>query len=390
MTKIIIGITGSIAAYKSIDLAKLLIYEGFEIEIILSRSAADFVSPLTLRSLFPGKVHLWNEDLDKNDKMLHIALAKAADLVLISPASANIIAKLAGGQADCLLSTICLATKAPILLAPAMNKTMWENEFVQANVNKLKHIIGPAKGLQACGDDGFGRMVEPVDIVEYIKAFNTEKILQGKKIVITAGPTIEAIDPVRFISNYSSGKMGYALARIAQNMGAEVTLISGPTYLATPSMVKIVDVISANDMLQASLNYAKNSDIFIGVAAVADYTPNVYTQEKIKKTSGDFLLKLKYNLDIIRLIKKELPEVFVVGFAAETNNFNEYGLKKLHDKNLDMIAINDVSDKKTFGHDYNELHVITKDKKYYFIERATKNKIAHQLLQIIYQATLVY
>ncbi len=386
MTKIIIGITGSIAAYKSIDLAKLLINEGFEIEIILSKSAADFVSPLTLHSLFPGKVHLWDEALGKNDEMIHISLAKAADLVLIAPASANMISKLVNAQANCLLSTICLATKAPILLAPAMNKAMWENEFVQANVKKLKYIIGPASGIQACGDEGFGRMVEPVDIVEYIKAFNIKKILQGKKIVITAGPTIEAIDPVRFISNHSSGKMGYALAKAAQNMRAEVTLISGPSSLATPSMVKRVDVLSAEEMLQASLTYAKNSDIFIGAAAVADYTPYVYIQEKIKKTSEDLLLKLKYHPDIISIIKKEFPKVFVIGFAAETNNFNEHGLKKLHDKNLDIIAINDVSGGKAFGQDHNELHIITKDKKHYFIERASKDKIANQLLQIIYNA----
>lgn len=383
MTKIIIGITGSIAAYKAIDLAKLLIDEGFEIEIILSKSAADFISPLTLRSLFPGKIHLWDEALGKRDEMLHITLAKAADLVLIAPASANMISKLANAQASCLLSTICLATKAPILLAPAMNKVMWENELVQANVQKFKYIIGPARGMQACGDDGFGRMVEPVDIVEYIKAFNIKKILHGKKIVITAGPTIEPIDPVRFISNYSSGKMGYALAKAAQNMGAEVTLISGPTSLTPPNMVRRVNVLSAEDMLQASLDHAKNSDIFIGVAAVADYTPKVYAKEKIKKTSGDLSLELKYNPDIITIIKEKFPEVFVVGFAAETENFNEYGLKKLNDKNLDMIAINDVSYGKAFGHDSNELHVITKDKKYYFIERATKNKIAHQLLGLL-------
>lgn len=320
------------------------------------------------------------------DKMLHISLAKEADLVLIAPASANIISKLANAQANCLLSTICLATKAPILVAPAMNKVMWENEFVQANVKKLKHIIGPGKGMQACGDDGFGRMVEPVDIVEYIKAFNIKKILHGKKIVITAGPTIEPIDPVRFISNYSSGKMGYALAKVAQNMGAEVTLISGPTSLSMPSMVKRVDVMSANDMLQASLDHAKNSDIFIGAAAVSDYTPSHYTQHKIKKTPGDLLLKLKYNSDIITIIKKNFPKVFVVGLAAETNNFNEYGLKKLHDKNLDIIAINDVSGGKAFGQDYNEFHVVTKDKKYDVIERETKDKVAYQLLKIIYKA----
>ena len=262
---IILGISGSIAAYKSIELAKLLLDNGYDIRIILSKSAADFVSPLTLRSLFPGKIYLHDDLLGPNDEMLHISLAKAASLVLIAPASANMIAKIANGYADCLLSTICLATNAKIIIAPAMNKVMWENEFVQANIKKLKHVIGPNSGKQACGDEGLGRMLEPNEILEHIKYFAVEKILQGKKILITAGPTLEAIDPIRYISNHSSGKMGYAIAKMAYLMGAEVTLISGPTNLPFPNGVKIIQVNSADKMLIEALSEAKKADIFISI-----------------------------------------------------------------------------------------------------------------------------
>lgn len=381
--KIIIGITGSVAAYKSIEIAKLLLENSFEIEVVLSKSAAEFVSPLTLRSLFPGKIYLWDDALGKNDEMLHISLAKSADLIIIAPASANMISKLVNAQADCLLTTLCLASKAPIIVAPAMNKIMWENEFVRANVAKLKYIIGPASGQQACGDNGFGRMVEPSEIVEYIKSFFVKKILQNKRIVITAGPTLESIDPVRFISNYSSGKMGYALAKKAQDMGAEVTLISGPTSIPSVKVTNFISVESTHEMLQASLDYAKNCDIFIGAAAVSDYTPQIFTKEKIKKNSDTLSLSLKKNPDIIATIKQEFSNIFVVGFAAETNNLEDYGLKKLKDKNIDMIAINDVSENKVFGQEFNELHVINSDKQRSLIKRAPKEEVASQLLEII-------
>ncbi len=380
---IILGISGSIAAYKTIELAKLLQGNGYDFRIVLSKSAADFVSPLTLKSLFPKKTFLHNEMLNDKDEMLHIALAKSASLILIAPASANIIAKIANGYGDCLLSTICLASKAPILVAPAMNKVMWENEFVQANIVKLKHVIGPACGKQACGDEGLGRMLDPEEILEYIKHFGLEKIFTNKKIVITAGPTIEEIDPVRFISNHSSGKMGYAIAKMAYLMGADVTLVSGPTNLNVSEEIKGIQVKSAKEMLEASLEQAKNADIFISCAAVVDYKPLNYSASKIKKNAGRMSLELEINPDVIAQVKKNFPKIFTVGFAAETNNIKEYGLKKLKEKQLDMIAINDVSDGKVFNQDQNELHIIVKNNQNYFIEKNNKEIIAKELLNII-------
>lgn len=380
---IILGISGSIAAYKSIDLAKSFIEKGYDVKIVLSSSAEDFISPLSLRSLFPNKVYLHNEALGPQDEMLHISLAKEADLILIAPASANTIAKLANGYADCLLSTICLASEAPIMLAPAMNKIMWENKFVQNNIAKFKHIIGPASGKQACGDDGFGRMLEPEEIIEHVQNFYTYKSLQNKKIIITAGPTIERIDPVRFISNDSSGKMGYALAKMALRMGADVTLISGPCALTPPNGVNLVKVTSANEMLEATLEHAKNQDILIASAAVADYKPMTYEEDKLKKLSKNLNIQMTLNPDILASIKQKFPHIFAVGFAAETSNFKEYGIKKITDKKIDMIAINDVSNDQVFGKDHNELHVITKDKKEHFIKRNTKDNIAQSLLEFI-------
>lgn len=380
---IILGVSGSVAAYKSIEIAKLLLKEAIDFRIILSKSAAEFVTPLTLKSLFPGKVFLYDEMLGKQDEMLHISLAKSASLVVIAPASANMIAKLANGYADCLLSTLCLATKSPIIVAPAMNKVMWENEFVQNNIAKLKYVIGPSRGMQACGDNGLGRMLEPAEIVECIKYFNIEKLFQGKKILITAGSTIERIDPVRFISNYSSGKMGYAIAKMAYLMGAEVTIITGSTKLQLPIGVKIINIESADEMLENSLIEAKKNDIFIAVAAVVDYKLEASHTQKLKKNNEDLNLKLIQNPDILSQVKKQFPQIFAVGFAAETNNIKEYGHKKLVRKNLDLIAINDVSDGKVFGQDYNELHVLNKNGDEYFIERQDKEIVAKQLLEII-------
>ncbi len=388
--KVIIGISGSIAAYKSIELAKLLIEDGFDIEVILTKSATEFVSPLTLRSLFPGKIHLHSDALGLNDQMLHITLAKAADLILIAPASANMIAKLSNGFANCLLTEVCLATKAPIMIAPAMNKDMWSNSLVQANIHKLEQhnfkTIGPDIGAQACGDYGEGRMLEPQEILEYVKAAGIEKIFKNKTIVITAGPTQEKIDPVRYLSNHSSGKMGYSLAKIANFMGAKVILISGNTNLIPPSGVRFIKTETADEMLKAALETSVTADIFIGAAAVADYKPANYSAQKIKKTDEDdeyIKLNLQKNTDIIANIKKLFPKLLVVGFAAETNNFEEYGMNKLREKNLDLIAINDVSNGKAFGQDTNELHVITSNNRSYHIEKSHKDKVAQNLLEII-------
>lgn len=380
---IIIGITGSIAAYKSIDLAKMLIEDGYEIKIVLSKSATDFVSLLTLKSLFPEKVYTAEDSLNVNDEMLHISFAKAAKYIVIAPASANMISKLSNGAADCLLSSICLATQAPILIAPAMNKAMWLNKFVQNNVAKLPFIIGPSSGKQACGDDGIGRMVEPIEIVQYIKYFHIKKILEGKNILITAGPSIEKIDPVRFISNFSSGKMGYSIAKIASLMGANVTIISGPTNLSASKEINVINVKSGEEFYKACLKHAPNSNILIGAAAIADYIPQEYHPQKIKKTSSDMTLKLKKNIDVISSVKEQFKNLFVVGFAAETSNLLDYGTKKLKNKNLDMIAINDVSEGKVFGQDENSLEIITKEKKRHHIGTASKEEVAEKLLTII-------
>lgn len=383
---IILGISGSIAAYKAIELAKLLQENDFDFRVVLSKSAADFVSPLTLKSLFPKKVFLQDELLSDQDEMLHINLAKYAKLVVIAPASANMIAKITNGQADCLLSTICLATKAPIIIAPAMNKVMWENEFVQANIAKLKYVVGPAMGEQACGDVGLGRMLEPEEIFEHIKYFSIEKSLQNKKILISAGPTIEEIDPVRFISNYSSGKMGYAVAKLATLMGAEVTLVSGPTAINVPRLHKYIKVKSAEEMLDICQNEADGKDVFISTAAVADYRPKNINKEKMKKNDMSMTIDLIENPDILTIIKKKFPQIFAVGFAAETNNIKEYGLKKLSEKNIDMIAINDVSDNKVFNQDLNELYIVNKDKNEFFIARNSKELVAQEFLGIIAKA----
>lgn len=388
---IIVGITGSVAAYKSIELIKLLILNKMDFRVVLSKSAPDFISLLTLKSLFPGKVFKYDDLLDEKDEMLHIKLAKQASLILIAPASANFISKLVHGTADCLLSTICLASEAPIAIAPAMNKIMWVNDFTQSNIALFKKkgisnkrfLLGPASGLQACGDDGLGRMLEPEQIFEMLKYIHEPKILEGKRIIINAGPTQENIDPVRFISNHSSGKMGYELAKAAQALGAEVTLISGPSNEKAPYGVNLIKVINAAQMHKECLDNMRNDSIFIAAAAVSDFKVKNYQEQKIKKTGQDFILELENNIDILSDIRKNYPTSFIVGFAAETNNIIEYGKKKLHGKNLDLIAINDVSNNQVFSQNFNELNVIDKHNEHILIERAEKYKVALGLLKII-------
>lgn len=387
---IVLGITGSIAAYKAIILAKLLENKSHNIKIVLTKSAADFVSILTLKSLFPKRVFSFDELLGEDDEMLHITLAKFADLVLIAPSSANMIARLSCGISDCLLSNICLATKARIVLAPAMNKIMWENSLVQKNISTLIQnefiVLGPESGAQACGDEGYGRMLEPQKIAEYLSYITTEKLFSNKKFIITAGPTRENIDPIRFISNHSSGKMGFALAKAAFDMGATVQLISGHTELSPPYGVELIKVYDTDQMLNAINSNIKNTDIFVGAAAVSDYKPDFFSNEKIKKNDSNFNLKLIKNIDLISTVKKNHPNIFCLGFAAETTNFREFGAKKLDEKNLDMIAINDVSNEKVFGKDQNELVVISKNNETHHLPSTSKEQIAIQLLQLVSQA----
>ncbi|MCX8662391.1 bifunctional phosphopantothenoylcysteine decarboxylase/phosphopantothenate--cysteine ligase CoaBC [Gilliamella sp. B2911] len=388
---ILLGITGGIAAYKCPDLVRHLKKAGAQVHVVLTESASHFVTPMTLQALSGNTVSSDLFDPSAELSMSHIELAKWADLVLIAPATANIIAKMANGIADDLLSTVCLATPAKIAIAPAMNKQMYKAAATQQNLATLASrntlIWGPDDGFQACGDFGPGRMVEPATIVKHVeKYFSATSTLAGTEITITAGPTIEELDPVRYISNYSSGKMGYAIAQAAAEIGATVNLISGPVNLATPNNVNRINVKSANEMYDVALKFAKKSSIFISCAAVADYRAETIATKKIKKTddSNELVIKLVKNPDIVANIaslKKGRP--FVVGFAAETNNIKAYALKKLTTKNLDLICANDVSDKKIgFNSDQNALTLYWQNGEQ-TLPLSNKQELAKELLQAV-------
>ncbi|OCL24817.1 phosphopantothenoylcysteine decarboxylase [Gilliamella sp. wkB72] len=388
---ILLGITGGIAAYKCPDLVRHLKKAGAQVHVVLTESASHFVTPMTLQALSGNTVSSDLFDPSAELSMSHIELAKWADLVLIAPATANIIAKMANGIADDLLSTVCLATPAKIAIAPAMNQQMYKAAATQQNLATLASrntlIWGPDDGFQACGDFGPGRMVEPATIVKHVeKYFSATSTLAGTEITITAGPTIEELDPVRYISNYSSGKMGYAIAQAAAEIGATVNLISGPVNLATPNNVNRINVKSANEMYDVALKFAKKSSIFISCAAVADYRAETIATKKIKKTddSNELVIKLVKNPDIVANIaslKKGRP--FVVGFAAETNNIKAYALKKLTTKNLDLICANDVSDKKIgFNSDQNALTLYWQNGEQ-TLPLSNKQELAKELLQAV-------
>lgn len=425
MKNILLGITGGIAAYKSASFARLLIKNGYDVRVIMTASAQAFITPLTLQALTGNPVHIDLLDESAELGMGHIELAKWADLLIIAPATANTIAKLAMGIADDLLTTVCLATAAPILLAPAMNQQMWQHPSVKLNLQTLTdydyEIIQPASGEQACGDIGEGRLPEPEQLLEYVQYFIatqiTPQVLAGKNVTITAGPTIEAIDPVRYLSNHSTGKMGFALAKACRNAGARVTLIvGGKVPLPTPLLVNRIDVLSAEEMLMTARQCASDdicecyddhhhdhhdhdefgndikvepvstaTDIFIATAAVADYRTRDVVPQKIKKTQDQMALDLVKNPDILATIAEEFPEVFVVGFAAETQDIEKYALGKLDAKNLDMIACNDVSRTDIgFGSDDNAMTVFFKGKDAAVsLEKASKDKIAEQLVALI-------
>jgi phosphopantothenoylcysteine decarboxylase/phosphopantothenate--cysteine ligase len=379
---IILCITGSIAAQKAAMLASILL-ESFNVKIILSKAAENFVSQNDFKKL-NITVHTNNELYD--DEMLHIHLAKEADIILVAPATANIIAKISNGFADCLISTVCLATNASIKISPAMNQQMWSNAFVQDNIKKLEQngieIIGPAFGQQACGDVGYGRMLEPKEIVDHLATKLSNPQLKGKKICITAGGTIEKIDPVRYISNFSSGKMGYELADAAQKMGANVDLILANSNIKiTNSNIHIIRVESADEMYKAAQKSLKDSDIFIGAAAVADYKVKEQSKQKIKKKDESINISLIKNIDIISTLKKEFPKVFFIGFAAETENLLKNAKAKLEKKNLDMIIANDVSDGKVFNRDESEVYILTKNSSVKHIESSSKQDIAQRILE---------
>ena len=435
MKNILLGITGGIAAYKSASFARLLIKSGYDVRVIMTASAQAFITPLTLQALTGNPVHIDLLDETAELGMGHIELAKWADLLIIAPATANTIAKLAMGIADDLLTTVCLATAAPILVAPAMNQQMWQHPSVKLNLQTLTdydyEIIQPASGEQACGDIGEGRLPEPEQLLEYVQYFIarqvTPQVLAGKNVTITAGPTIEAIDPVRYLSNHSTGKMGFALAKACRNAGARVTLIvGGKVALPTPLLVNRIDVLSAEEMLVTARQCASDdicdchddhdhdhhhhdhdhhhhhdhdefgndievkpsstaTDIFIATAAVADYRTRDVVPQKIKKTQDQMALDLVKNPDILATIAEEFPEVFVVGFAAETQDIEKYARGKLDAKNLDMIACNDVSRTDIgFGSDDNAMTVFFRDKAAgVTLEKASKDIIANQVVSLI-------
>ncbi|MBT1446533.1 bifunctional phosphopantothenoylcysteine decarboxylase/phosphopantothenate--cysteine ligase CoaBC [Shewanella sp. JM162201] len=393
--KILLGIGGGIAAYKSADLVRRLKEQGADVRVVMSDSAREFITPLTLQALSGHPVSTGLLDPAAEAAMGHIELARWADLLIVAPATANLMARLAAGMADELITTTCLATSAPIALCPAMNQQMYANPATQDNLATLKRrgirIWGPASGSQACGEVGAGRMLEPLDIRAMAEQFFSEQdkqlshanALKGVKLMLTAGPTREAIDPVRYISNHSSGKMGFALARAAAAMGAEVTLITGPVTLQTPPGVQRVNVESAQQMLDAVMDKIDNQDIFIGCAAVADYRVAEVASGKIKKSSETMQLALVRNPDILATVAAHEVRPFVVGFAAETHDVETYARDKLNRKNLDMIAANDVSvPGQGFNADTNALRVFWRDG-HQDLPATDKLSLAFQLLSLI-------
>lgn len=387
---ILIGVTGSIAAYKAVELVRLLKNAGANVKVVMTKDAKEFITELTLQAVSGSPVHSELLDPTTEASMSHITLAKWAELLLIVPATANIIAKLNAGFADDLLTTLYLASAAPTVIVPAMNQQMWRHSATQANVMALEKrgiaIWGPDEGSQACGDIGPGRMIEPLQILSEIEQFFSPKILQGKIVVITAGPTRERIDPVRFLSNDSSGKMGYALAEAAKALGAQVTLVSGPTYLDPPQGVNVIKVESAQEMYDGVMQTIAESDIFIASAAVADFRVSGISKHKIKKPSVPEI-HLEPNVDILQAVANLNKRPYVVGFAAETENVIENAAKKLHDKKLDMIVANQVGQDGTgFGGDDNQVSVLTADDRV-DLDRMSKRDLAFKLLQIITRQT---
>ncbi len=403
---IIIGITGGIAAYKSADLTRRLIEAGADVRIVMTTAATEFVTPLTFQALSGHPVFFDNNDESSSTGMKHIDLARWADAIVIAPASANTIAKLAQGRADNLLTTTCLASEAIKCFAPAMNRVMWDDLSTQANCKKLSankwNQFGPASGSQACGEIGEGRMLEVSELLTSLaRCFNSGE-LQGLNLVVTAGPTYEAIDPVRFIGNRSSGRMGYAIATAAQEAGANVTLISGPSHLPQPEALSFIDIESAEEMQAAVLSNIDDCHIYISTAAVSDYRVTDIAPHKIKKTEAALTLQLTRNDDILSAVASHKNRPYVVGFAAETENVASNAKQKLRRKNLDMIAANDVSetsDKATdigFNSEYNALHVFwthdeqsgnqTNDEQAYGEQQfdvARKSQLARQLIALI-------
>lgn len=386
--KVLLGVTGGIAAYKSADLTRRLQDAGAEVRVVMTPAATEFVGPLTFQALSGHPVRLDLLDPAAEAAMGHIELARWADTVLVAPASADFMARLAHGMANDLLTTLCLATDAPVVLAPAMNRLMWQNPATQDNVALLQQrgvrLIGPAAGGQACGEVGEGRMIEPLDLVRelFSQPAVVEQSLAGTTVLITAGPTREAIDPVRFISNRSSGRMGFAVAEAARQAGARVVLVAGPTALTTPQGVERIDVISAEEMHAAVMQQVEAADVFIGTAAVADYRPADVESSKIKKKTEHMSLTLEPTQDILQNVAARPNPPFTVGFAAETDELERFARDKLERKRLDMIAANWVGGELGFDSDDNALEVFWRDGQQ-SLGRQGKDALAQQLMGLI-------
>lgn len=389
---ILLGVTGGIACYKSCELVRRLKEFGADVRVVMTKGAQAFITPLSFQAVSGQPVHTELLDEKSEAGMGHIELAKWADRVLIAPASANFIERLARGSADDLLSTVCLATQAPIQVAPAMNQAMWSNRACQNNIHHLKNnsiaIFGPGIGDQACGDKGAGRMLEPMELVDLVANSFATGPLTGKKVLITAGPTREAIDPVRYLSNHSSGKMGYTLCKAAADQGAEVVLISGPVSLPSPARVRRINVQSAQEMLDAVMAEVNDTDLFIACAAVADYRIAEVAEQKIKKTDDRLVLELVKTGDILETVGQLNTKPFCVGFAAESERLLEHARAKLLRKNVDMIIANDISRKDIgFEQDDNEVCLITTSGEK-LLPKADKSILARQLIDEICQLWL--
>ena len=387
---ILVGISGSIAAYKAADLISKLKSCGANVKAIMTSSSAQFITTTTLKSLSGNDVICENnQSLVSN--FTHLDLAKWADILVIAPCTANLMNKIANGVGDDLLTTICLAYNKKLFIVPAMNPDMWTNKITQSSIEKLEkskiNIIGPEYGKHACGDTGYGRMSSTVHIIEQLENFQAQKILSGIKFLITAGPTREPLDPVRFISNYSSGKMGYAISLVAKQLGAEVTLISGPTALNALEGVDTTYVETSDQMRETVSKKISNAEIFISTAAISDYRPVKYSKSKYKKSSNRLTIEFERGIDILQMVARQYPDVYTVGFAAETENLHANARKKLQSKEIDMIIANiaNYEENLGFGSDYNKVTIISNDQNLEEIDSSRKIDIAYKILKTIHK-----
>lgn len=388
--KVLLCVTGGIAVYKAADLTSKLVQSGAIVKVVMSDSACKFVTPLTFQSLSRNEVYVDIFDEKNSNEIAHIALADWADIILIAPATANIMGKIAGGIADNMISTILLATTSPVWLAPAMNVHMYDHPAVQKNIDILAgygyKFIEPSEGYLACGYVGKGRLEEPLNIVSLLeKHFSNAMPLKGKRIVVTAGPTREKLDPVRFFSNRSTGKMGYAIAEEAANLGAEVFLISGPTYLSAPRNVQFIPVESASEMFEAVMDKFDYADVVIKSAAVADYRPKEIHSQKIKKQPGQYVIEMERTTDILKTLGQQKKHQLLIGFAAETNQVDEYARKKLETKQLDMVVANNVTIKGAgFGSDTNIVTMFKRNGEKIELPMLTKQQVATEILREVH------